>query len=171
MDNKIGNVQWCGEDVSTFIGLIRDPYPYNPNIILGDWFQFVEPLSGDEAVLANATPEIAPSPPNVRPRFNLCGYQSNYEKDIVRHTRSKHSQPSDRVFQCRCGKTDCRKDNHKRHVRSCNKRSSIGKPYICECGAWYPNLEKYLDGLHGQGCAHPRSPSSNPGCVSHGSTA
>ena len=55
------------------------------------------------------------------------GRDRHYETRV--HATGRDSDPT---YQCRCGKTDARKDNHRRHLNSCKKDSLT--PYRCLCG-------------------------------------
>ncbi|KAI1129491.1 hypothetical protein F5Y10DRAFT_290876 [Nemania abortiva] len=73
-----------------------------------------------------------------------CGSQFEYKKDLERHVKSKHRRDGDSTYKCRCGKTDPRKDNHRRHVKKCKNRYLIGNSYTCVCGGEYANPDEYL---------------------------
>ncbi|KAI1199218.1 hypothetical protein F5X97DRAFT_125514 [Nemania serpens] len=90
------------------------------------------------------TPEPHKSAPVKRFRCE-CGHMFEYEKDLRRHSKSKHQVEGSPVFKCRCGKTDTRKDNHKRHVQKCTKQCAENC-YTCECGREYANFNEYLGG-------------------------
>ncbi|KAI1735288.1 hypothetical protein F4680DRAFT_470182 [Xylaria scruposa] len=73
-----------------------------------------------------------------------CNHPFGSAKDLKRHKKSKHRTDSSPVFKCRCGKTDPRKDNHKRHVMKCGGDPQYGSLYTCICGTRYANFGEYL---------------------------
>ncbi|KAH8679339.1 hypothetical protein BGZ61DRAFT_70190 [Ilyonectria robusta] len=88
------------------------------------------------------TPGKTPSPGsmetnNVRepqlPCQKGCSRSFKSSKDLLRHYKSRaHIPPSTKVFRCRCGYTNARKDHYRRHLRqhSCTFRHPH---YHCVC--------------------------------------
>ncbi|KAI1419542.1 hypothetical protein F5Y12DRAFT_233632 [Xylaria sp. FL1777] len=66
------------------------------------------------------------------------------KKDLNRHIRTVHATGKESAYHCRCGKIDRRKDNHLRHVGTCNK-SYPSHYYTCTCHSTYIDKEEYID--------------------------
>ncbi|GAW20951.1 hypothetical protein ANO14919_104640 [Xylariales sp. No.14919] len=85
-----------------------------------------------------------PSLNQVRPHScNTCPTAFKHRKDLNRHMDTVHATGQELVYRCSCGKTDIRKDNHRRHVGTCTKKRS-DCPYICKCLSRYKDEEEYL---------------------------
>ncbi|KAI0542630.1 hypothetical protein GGR58DRAFT_451322 [Xylaria digitata] len=75
----------------------------------------------------------------------ICGYTTKDQKDLKRHTRTKHNTGNKWAYRCRCGHIDARKDNYLRHTKPCNREHVIPF-YICKCGAVYSDdKEKHIN--------------------------
>ena len=62
------------------------------------------------------------------------------------HAAERDSNPT---YRCRCGKSDTRKDNHRRHLNSCKK--DFMTPYQCLCGT-HTVMEKEEHEAHVKNC-------------------
>lgn len=71
-----------------------------------------------------------------------CGKASDKSNDHKRHEDTHTSNGPH--FVCRCGYRNKRKDNYRRHVRSCRK-SEIYDVYTCKCEHLLPDKDIHLD--------------------------
>ena len=106
--------------------------------------------SSTNSVSSNAQRYHCPWCPNI---------SCNSRKDLQRHleTSRAHCDDGTRVYWCCCGRTQARKDNHLRHVRSCNAPPQ--NPYMCKCGWWFSSRTEHEE--HVRPCGrvrHPRQP-------------
>ncbi|KAI1389293.1 uncharacterized protein F4822DRAFT_195948 [Hypoxylon trugodes] len=63
-----------------------------------------------------------------------CGREFQYDKDLARHLNTTKVHGNLQHYHCACGKgKQSRKDNHKRHVKNCEKKKQGGR-YRCKCG-------------------------------------
>ncbi|KAI1086665.1 hypothetical protein F5B19DRAFT_122100 [Rostrohypoxylon terebratum] len=78
-----------------------------------------------------------------RPQCEQCGRAFTKKNDLKRHTESKHYVHGPK-YRCICGHAQPRKDNHKRHVKSCeNPRQHTS--YRCKCDEEHINKEIHLE--------------------------
>jgi hypothetical protein len=76
-----------------------------------------------------------------------CTKSYKYRKDLLRHHGSLDHRKSGTIghFRCSCGKFAQRKDNHRRHTKSCqNKQKRMSQnPYVCACGNEEHDMEAH----------------------------
>lgn len=78
-----------------------------------------------------------------RPQCEQCGRAFTKKNDLKRHKESKHSIHGPK-YRCICGHAQPRKDNHKRHVISCEnpiKHTS----YRCKCDEEHTDKPTHLE--------------------------
>ncbi|KAK5632169.1 hypothetical protein RRF57_007883 [Xylaria bambusicola] len=77
------------------------------------------------------------------------------KKDLKRHMSTVHATGQESAYHCQCGKRCIRKDNHIRHVRTCNKDDQRLSHYICKCQMTYMEKQMYLDHVRHNPCEKP----------------
>ncbi|KAH8201114.1 hypothetical protein TruAng_004741 [Truncatella angustata] len=90
-----------------------------------------------------------------------CAKRFNKSNDLKRHVQTKHTSDGP-YFMCKCGYSNTRKDNYKRHVLTCkNDESDVS--YACICSHVSSSKERHLVhivpcnvGFHGK-AGRPRS--------------
>ncbi|KAI1174524.1 hypothetical protein F4777DRAFT_378689 [Nemania sp. FL0916] len=116
------------------------------------------PMAGSRSRTTTSTPSLLASPISPRtvsPRATVQGQRYlcsdcdgvfQLRKDLLRHSKTVHPTRSSPMFSCRCGKQGPRKDNHKRHVRSCRWEHRFPF-YVCNCGYHCDDGGQYVDHL------------------------
>ena len=72
----------------------------------------------------------------------VAGCNKTYTTSTNRQRHYDTVHKKDKFYYCRCGKEDSRKDNHRRHIQSCEKGK--GNHYCCSCGILTTVKEEYL---------------------------
>lgn len=74
-----------------------------------------------------------------RSEETICGRCFPDKRGLTRHERNVHTSDG---YKCRCStRLITRKDNHRRHVKSCDRIADPNQPiYICRCGT--PDSDK-----------------------------
>lgn len=88
--------------------------------------------------------------PSGRSRFTSA-------RDLRRHQDTSHKNDNTPMYFCWCagrGSATPRKDNHLRHVHSCNRQPLYGACYNCICGIF--NSDKQVHLSHVQNCGRTR---------------
>ncbi|KAF7538517.1 hypothetical protein G7054_g2929 [Neopestalotiopsis clavispora] len=140
------HIPWTGVPNDTGIGQVSDTTGSSQGT---NDFTYVPPL----------TPET--SPPHLfqclRPstgkqsKETMCGRCFPDKRGLTRHERNVHTSDG---YKCRCSaRLITRKDNHRRHVKSCDRVADPQRPvYICRCGT--PGSDKDGHLRHLKTCTH-----------------
>lgn len=86
--------------------------------------------------------ENAPSTGRFACQEKGCLWQFSSQKDLIRHCESVHGTGHVR-FRCACGKLGSRKDNHKRHVGTCDRSEQTS--FCCRCGTTSDQADAHLE--------------------------
>ncbi|KAI1735452.1 hypothetical protein F4680DRAFT_305140 [Xylaria scruposa] len=134
------------------------PFPSDAsNMVLGPYNTCLN-YGYSQATGPSSIPSAPPPPPSPSPssavaaevsaaksfQCNVCSRDFRYKKDLNRHMKTVHTTGSESIFQCRCEKTDMRKDNYVRHVRLCKRRYILSE-YSCRCANACADKEDHLD--------------------------
>ncbi|KLU88263.1 hypothetical protein MAPG_07250 [Magnaporthiopsis poae ATCC 64411] len=109
----------------------------SPSWTLVPWALPMTPVPVVSAGDARATASLSPPSPSPAPRGHPCGdcgdrvRPFSSRKDLLRHCRSKHWPYS---YQCWCGSTTQRKDNHHRHMKKCATTTTTVTS-VMQCGS------------------------------------
>ncbi|KAI1121394.1 hypothetical protein F5Y10DRAFT_272143 [Nemania abortiva] len=140
------NHQWPNAQTSSYSnGYARDPDPGPDDII--SYPAATQDLalgySPPPALASSASPTTAMTDLSRQFPCTMCPNSFKYRKDLNRHLDTVHKTLDDPVYRCRCGKTDTRKDNCRRHVRNC-KGKHPDRYFICKCGSTFTVKEEYI---------------------------
>ncbi|KXJ87071.1 hypothetical protein Micbo1qcDRAFT_197967 [Microdochium bolleyi] len=119
---------------------------------------------GSPPILQQPTPPPSPETgAHSKPRrqyaccWSKCCKTFPSEKDRIRHERTHDKNTSARLgtYRCICGKTDSRRDNHRRHVETCRSVYSTTGSFVCAKGCRHATAQDHLDHLTDtvHGCA------------------
>ncbi|KAI0891449.1 hypothetical protein F4806DRAFT_506538 [Annulohypoxylon nitens] len=111
---------------------------------------YLYPLSPARSTEELSSQTISASPPSTRGpnrsrrilQCNKCEKLFTKNNDLRRHFESIHSTHGPK-YRCICGHARPRKDNHKRHVSSCNNTPKHPS-YKCKCTAEHVDRQTHL---------------------------
>ena len=93
--------------------------------------QFFHPTPVTNLIPMNGSLPPEPSANRYACPWIGCGKTYRQEKSLWRHVDLEHLSNGQKNFSCQCGKPDGRKDNHRRHVKTCDKKMICR--YLCKC--------------------------------------
>lgn len=128
--------------------------------------------SGSGASFTDAsTPITNPDQPK-RFRCNPCNQDFTSQKDLKRHQKAQiHLRktgnllevpvPDCKYYTCRCGYHQTRKDDYKRHLRTCKLKRRKHSNYTCRCGCQLHDKGEHLQHISDCGKGRPGRPKNN----------